>query len=104
MVIHRKKSPEQVAQRQREAAALSAAAFMFTQAAEAGALDANTVVAHAALFKPWDSSETIEKGEIRLDIETGQLFRCTEPIIINPRTKAVAKPPSEDAVKWEAIG
>jgi len=102
MVHFNPSSREKIARRQREAAAMSAALFMFKKQAEAGDVSDEIIVAHAVLFDVWDKEEIITKNCIRLCPENGELFRNIK--LPDPRTRTEPKSPSKAAEQWEAIG
>ena len=88
-------------QLKKEAAVQSASLLVFRHMAAVGQLDNAAISAHAVLFDVWEKDAVVEKGDILLCPEAGQLYRCIEPPKVNART--TPKPPSKAGDAWALV-
>lgn len=88
-------------EKEREAAMQSATLLIFRKMAEAGNIEDNDIIAHAALFNLWAEDEAHAEGAIRRCPECGDIFRCIrEP---NARARSSKAAPSKAPENWASI-
>jgi len=89
--------------RNREAAAIDAAAALFINAAEGGQLPAENIAANAAIFPLWIENTPHSKGCLRRCPICGDVFRCIDPPPVSPQARNSRIPPSEAHRFWERV-
>jgi len=94
---------EHRARQEREAAAIEAAAVLFISAAEGGQIQADAIVANAAIFPLWEGNQPHKKGCLRRCIGSGEVFRCIDPPPVSPQARNSRIPPSEAPRFWERV-
>jgi len=89
--------------REREQAAIKAAAALFITAAENGQLPIATIVDNAAIFPVWEENTPHIVGCLRRCSISGEVYRCIDPPLVSPQARNSRIPPSQATRFWERV-